>query len=78
MDPSDFIKNELLPEMVEQGVISGSINSIEISPISTDGTFMMTTCRKVKVNLKLPIGDEEVHHLVVKVSFLNLLIRFFL
>lgn len=67
MDPSDFIQNELLPEMVEKGAISGSINCIEISPISTDGTFMMTTCRKVKVNLKLPNGEEGEHHLVVKV-----------
>lgn len=70
MDPSDFIKNELIPEMVEKGILSPSIKSVEISPISTDGTFMLTICRKVKVNLILPNSNEEqVHHLVVKVCF---------
>lgn len=70
MDPSDFIKNELIPEMVEKGLISSSINSIEILPIATDGTFMMTICRKVKIYVKLPNNQEEVHHLVVKVCFI--------
>lgn len=53
--------------MVEKGVLSPSIKSVEISPISTDGTFMLTICRKVKVNLILPNSEEQVHHLVVKV-----------
>lgn len=70
MDPSDFIKKELIPAMVEKGVISSSINSIEILPIATDGTFMMTTCRKVKIYVKLPDNQEEVHHLVVKVCYI--------
>lgn len=70
MDPEDFIKNELIPEMVQKGVISPLINSVEISPIATDGTFMLTTCRKVKIYVKLPNNQEEVHHLVVKVCVL--------
>lgn len=70
MDPSDFIKKELIPEMVQKGILSPSIKSVEISPISTDGTFMLTICRKVKVNLILPnSNEEEVHNLVVKVCW---------
>ena len=72
-----FLVEEYVPSLLQnRSILEPSdpneyvIKSCKVLPVTTDGTFMLSTCNRVKVDLQEAGNPETVLHLdvVVKVS----------
>lgn len=72
-----FLVEEYVPSLLQNRSILEPgdpneyvIKSCKVLPVTTDGTFMLSTCNRVKVDLQGVANPENTRHLdlVVKVS----------
>lgn len=73
----EYLKNEYVPELLRSRRILDKsdnnqyeIESCKVMPVTTDGTFMLSLCNRVKVDLKPANnnGDKLHFDLVIKVG----------
>lgn len=71
-----YLIEEYIPELLKRRCILEEsdhndyvIKSCEISPVTTDGTFMFNNCNRIKLDLKQVEHEDNVLHLdlVIKV-----------
>lgn len=84
-----YIVDKYLPELLQRRCIlepgdhsKYSLKSVKVLPVTSDGTFMLTECRRVQVELEecAVKSNRNVLHLnlVIKVSEYELLYNFYI